>query len=399
MSVDPSHYLPAANGGKPPLLKLQNISARPELNGTFGQAVSFSAGRYVVALIDSTIAAAQAAGNGNDAQPTFLKLKPENLTEAGNFDQLKFGASMMAQSAKAYIASPTMQNIGKLIIDKMPPALQSKMTPNRALLCAAIVAQLLLYLLWLILGKLFGFNKIFVFTCLIALLLAVSSPDWMEGYKAQKPVKLIAKNTIMNFRTRWKDNLVNITGYTNISDNMALASLVFILLFSGNILMKRSPTQMPSMSMGDNINMQRSVVPQPQYDLEFIYKLGYDDHEAGNEFGTSLPDDIIKYNAAQEVPLPTSTTRDEYIDNNNFDYDYNPPLPPRQKPSSLGMGTLLSMFTLYRFGKDLVTTPDGQVILDPQYIMARMRGIETWRLGMLAISFYRVVTALSSFVR
>ena len=395
MSVDPSHYLPAANGGKPPLLKLQNISARPELNGTFGQAVSFSAGRYVVALIDSTIAAAQATGNGNDAQPTFLKLKPENLTEAGNLDQLKFGASMMAQSAKAYIASPTMQNIGKLIIDKMPPALQSKMTPNRALLGLAIGCVLLLYILWIILGKLFGFNKMIVFTCLITLLLAVSSPDWMEGYKANKPMKLIAKNVVMNFRMRWKDNLVNITGYNNISDNMALASLVFILLFSGKILMTRSPTHLPSMSMGDNINMQRSVVPQqPQYDLEYIYKLGYDDHKAGNEFGTSLPDDIIK------VPLAISTTQDGYNENNNFDYDdYNPPLPPPRKSSSLGMGTLLSMFTLYRFGKDLVTSPDGQIVLDPQYIMARMRGIETWRLGMLAMSLYRVVTALSSFVR
>eukprot|EP00579_Thalassiosira_antarctica_P017255 CAMPEP_0201932594 /NCGR_PEP_ID=MMETSP0903-20130614/29891_1 /ASSEMBLY_ACC=CAM_ASM_000552 /TAXON_ID=420261 /ORGANISM="Thalassiosira antarctica, Strain CCMP982" /LENGTH=48 /DNA_ID= /DNA_START= /DNA_END= /DNA_ORIENTATION= len=48
MSVDPSHYLPAANGGKPPLLKLQYIEARPELNGQFGQAVSYSADRYVV---------------------------------------------------------------------------------------------------------------------------------------------------------------------------------------------------------------------------------------------------------------------------------------------------------------------------------------------------------------
>ena len=29
MSVDPSHFLPAANGGKPPLLKLQNITGIP----------------------------------------------------------------------------------------------------------------------------------------------------------------------------------------------------------------------------------------------------------------------------------------------------------------------------------------------------------------------------------
>jgi hypothetical protein len=60
MSVDPSHYLPGTNVGKPPLLKLKDISARPELNGQFAQAVSYSAGRYTVAILDATTAAAAA---------------------------------------------------------------------------------------------------------------------------------------------------------------------------------------------------------------------------------------------------------------------------------------------------------------------------------------------------
>lgn len=401
MNVDPSHYLPTASGGigKPPLLKLQNIAARPELNGQFGQAVSFSSGRYVVAIIDaSTAAAAAAGGDATTAQPTFLKLKPENLTEAGMLDQMKFGASMMVQSAKAYVASPYMQQWGQKIIDVLPPSLQDKATPNLALSAMAIGALSTLAFLWLILGKLIGFQKVFVFVSLIALLLSVSSPDYIEGFKAKKPIKLIVRSSAVNFPRRWKENLVSMTGYTNISDKMALASLVLVLMFSGKVLLTpSSPSrpQMPTMPMGD-INSQSRVraPPPPQYNLEHIYKLGYDDANSGKDFGTSIPEDIIKYNAAQEA-LPV---HDQYDNDANNDYDWVPPSPPPSK-STLGMGTMLSMLTLYRLGKDLVTSPDGALMLDPQYIIARLRSMEKWRLMTLAMSLYRLVTALSSYFR
>lgn len=396
MSVDPSHYLPATNGGKPPLLKLGGISARPELNGQFGQAVSFSAGRYVVALLD---AAGVGGGGGGAAQPqpTMLKLKPENLTEAGSLDQLKFGAGMALQSAKAYVASPAMQEWGNKIIAKLPPAVQSKMTPDRALLGAAIAAQLLLVLIYLFVGRFIGFTKLFTLVSLVALILAVSSPDWMEGYRAKKPLPLIVRGAASNFARRWKDNLVQMTGYANISDRMALASLVLIVLFFGKLLLTPSgPPRMPIMPTGGGA--QRNPPPRtPQYDLEHIYKLGFDDASSGKEFGTSLPEDIIKYNAAQEESLPA---QNQYDDDGNFEWAYNPPPPPPPKSnSSLGMGTMLSMFTLYRFGKDVVTSPDGSVVLDPQYAMARLRSMDSWRLGIMAMSLYRVVTALSSMVR
>ncbi len=399
MSVDPSHYLPSANGGKPPLLKLQNISARPELNGQFGQAVSFSADRYVVAVLDATTAAAAAtAGGGNDGnaasrQPTFLKLKPENLTEAGNIDQLKFGARMMFESAKSYISNPEMQGWGRTIIAKLPPTLQQRMTPNHALLAAGVAALLIIALWWTLLGNLFGFTKLFVFVSLSALLLSVSAPDWVEGYKANKPIKLIARNSAINFRRRWKDNLVNMTGYTNISDNMALASLAIVILLAGKAVLTPSspsvPPQMPAVPVGGN----RPTLPQ--YDLEHIYKLGYDDAKAGNDFRASLPDDIVKINAARGI-LPA---HDQYDNGNDYDWPDNlpSPPPPRSKKSSLGMGTFLSVFALYRFGKDLVTSPDGRLLLDPQIVLAKLKTVEPWRLGMLGMSLYRVVTALRSF--
>ncbi|KAL3810412.1 hypothetical protein ACHAXA_007040 [Cyclostephanos tholiformis] len=391
MSVDPSHYLPSANGGKPPLLKLQNISARPELNGRFGQAVSYSAGRYVVAVLDATTAGGGNDGNGNAAsqQPTFLKLKPENLTEAGNIDQLRFGAGMVFASAKSYISSPATQEWGQQIIAKLPPALRQRMTPNHALIAAGTAALSIIALWWIILGSIFGYTKLFVFMSLSALLLSVSSPDWVEGYKANKPIKLIARNIAINFPRRWKENLINMTGYTNISDNLALASLVIVLLLAGKAVLAPSSPSMPP-------RMPSHARPTPpQYDFEHIYKLGYDDGKAGNDFRASLPDDIIKYNAAQEI-LPE---QDQYDVGTDYDWPYNPSSPPlpRSKKSSLGMGTILSMFALYRFGKDLVTSPDGRLLLDPQIVMAKLKTVEPWRLGMLGISLYRVVTALRSF--
>jgi hypothetical protein len=387
MSVDPSHYLPSANGGKPPLLKLQNISARPELNGQFGQAVSYSAGRYVVAVLDAATAAAAATGGGdNDGnaasqQPTFLKLKPENLTEAGNIDQLRFGVGMAYASAKSYVSSPAMQEWGRRIVARLPPALQQRMTPNRALVAAAAVALSFIALWWIVLGNAFGFTKLFVLVSLFALLLSVSSPDWVEGYRANKPIKVIAKNSAINFRMRWKENLINMTGYTNISDSLALSSLVIVVLFAGKaVLVPSSPSMPPRMP-------SHARTPPPQHDFEHIYKLGYDDAKAGNAFRASLPNDIIKYDAAHDKPL------DQYDIGN--DYDWSPP-PPRSKKSSLGMGTLLSVFALYRFGKDLVTSPEGRLLLDPQIVMAKLKSVEPWRLGMLAMSLYRVVTALRS---
>lgn len=380
MSVDPSHFLATSNGGKPPLLKLQNISARPELNGELGQAVSFAAGRYVVAVLTAEIAATMAGGN-NAVEPSYLKLKPESLVEATNFEQLKFGAAVAFHHARLYINSAALQERGSYIMSLLPPPLQAKLTPEKAILGAVIVVLLNIALVFKLLSGWIGFTKIFVFVSLVVLVSTITSPDWMEGVKAGKSLTLIAKSAAVNAPTRFKQILIQLTGYRNISDKMALGLMIVMLLWSGKILLTPSARPARLQPPSPNGGVQPRVPRVPQYDLETIYKMGWDDAKQGNDFGTSLPEDIESFNKPSGY--------DE-----SFDWAYNPPPPlPKQKSSSFGMSTMLSIFTLYRFGKDLVTTPDGQLLLDPAYIMMRLRNIEPWRLGLMGMSLYRVVSA------
>eukprot|EP00984_Skeletonema_dohrnii_P005284 scaffold1845_cov127-Skeletonema_dohrnii-CCMP3373.AAC.7 len=384
MSVDPSHFLATSNGGKPPLLKLHNISARPELNGQLGQAVSFAAGRYVVAVLTAEIAATMAGGN-NAVEPSYLKLKPESLVEATNFEQLKFGAAVAFHHAQLYIDSAACQERGSYIMSLLPPPLQAKLTPQKAILGAVIVVLLNIMLVFKLLSGWIGFTKIFVFLSLIALVSTITSPDWMEGVKAGKPLRLIAKSAAINAPTRFKQILIELTGYRNISDRMALGLMVAMLLWSGKILITPSARPARLQPPTPNGSMQPRVPRIPQYDLENIYKMGWDDAKAGNDFGTSLPEEILKADPVEAVK-PSGYEE-------SFDWAYDPPPPPKQKSSSFGMSTMLSIFTLYRFGKDLVVTPDGQLMLDPAYIMMRLRNIEPWRLGLMGMSLYRVVNA------
>lgn len=351
----------------------------------------------MVAILD---ASAAAATDDQQQQPTFLKLKPENLAEAGNLDQLRIGAQMLYHTAISYLSSPAMQERGQNIISMLPPTIQQKMSPTLALLAAVIAIQFIIFFLLFVLGRILGFSKVIVSISFIGLLLAVSSPDWIEGYKANKPIQLIAKSSAMNFRRRWKDHLVAMTGYANISDTIALASLALLVVFAGKILLARTPSS-SHMSIGDN-TFQRIPhahrTTSTKYDLEHIYKLGYDDAKAGSEFGTSFPKDVVMNNndaeAGESLPV-----QDQYDDDKGYDWAYNPPPlpnPPRSK-SNLGMGTLLSAFALYRFGKDVITSPSGQVVFDLQYIATRLRSIEPWRIGIMFVSLYRVVKALLSF--
>ena len=405
---DPSGLLPAANVGKPPLLKIQNIAARPELNNGFGQAVSFASGRYVVALIDATTAAAMAMGGNNaTAQPTVLRLKPENLIRATKLDQLKFGVGVALVAAKMQFNDPAVQEWGNRIISKLPPSLQSNpnVSPEKALLGAAVVMLLALVLLWRLVAQWVGFTKLFMIMSLLAMVVSVSSPDWMEAMKQGKPAKLTVQRAVANFTMRWKDQLIAMTGRANISDRIAKASLLLILVGSAKVILtpSQSQTRIPaapmSVGMGSNMPHEQKITRPPQNDLQLeqIYKLGFEDAKSEKEFGTSLPEGILSYNALLDEYFrqqqPHQQHQDQYSDDSNYEWAYNPPPTPPKPKSRFGMGTLLSLFALFNFGKDLVTSPDGRLNLDMNYIIMRLRSIETWRLGMLGMSLYRVVQA------
>jgi hypothetical protein len=413
MSVDPSHYLAASNDGKPPLLKLINIAARPELNNQFGQAISYSAGRYVVAVLDGASVTAAAATttttNTTSTNSTFVKLKPENLIEATNIDQLRFGIQMIYTTCKATITNTEYHNYyGSLIITKLKisPSIQQKLklTPTNALLITCIIVLCFIITCVIILGNLLGsYHRLFILTSLVVLFIIITSPDWTAGYKSNKSIGHICKSCITNFHQRWKDNLINITGYNNtfITNNVAWAVLFIVLLVAGKSLLS-PPTSFTAPS-SPLLHMPQQT--QSSIDIEYIYKLGYDDAKAGNEYQSSLLKEIV-LQQQQHQQQPTTrrlgTDKDEeemdQYNNYNANDDWRPPPPPSNKSSSsFGISTVMSAFTLYKFGKDIITTPSGQLIFDVQIILHKLKSVEPWRLGLLGLSVYRVMLALRSF--
>ncbi|KAL7517092.1 hypothetical protein ACHAWX_002047 [Stephanocyclus meneghinianus] len=175
----------------------------------------------------------------------------------------------------------------------------------------------------------------------------------------------------------------------NVSNGVALGSLILVMLSTAKILFtpvgRREPIR---------LNYLMTARQGQKYDLEFIYKLGYDDGKSGEAFGSSLPEDVILTGNPSRMQ---QTQR--RMDDSSLDWeDYNPS-PPLKTRSNLGMGTLLSMFALFRFGKELITYPDGRVIRDPNLIWMKLKSLEPWRLGLIFMSLYRVLGALGSFLR
>ena len=351
---------------------LSNISSRPALNGSYCQALEFSNGRYTVALFDAKVAAASMAGGrgGGSPQPQLLKVQPSSLKKSSQIDQVKLSVMVAFETAKLYANHDAVVDVGRKLT---PSALRARISPIQTLSMLALIAGVgLILMVYLV-----GFSKLIVAFSLMALILTISSPDWMRGMKENKPMKVVVRQSVMSLGTRWKEMLVRSTGY-NIPDKIATASLVLILFWTGKILLTPAAVTVVRSRPED----VAGIMQKPAYDFEFIYKLGYEDGKSGDDFGASLPSDVMA--ASERTPL---------------DWDaYQPPLPRQPKPK-LGMGTLLSLFALFSFGKDLLTQPDGSLIRDPNLIMMKLRALQPWRLGLMLMSLYRVVGSLSAFFR
>ena len=383
---DPLNVLPISPTSPPALLKLIHIASRPSLNEKYCHALSFSNERYTVALIDAKSAAAaivrsHIGGVGPQQQPQQLRIQPASLTKASKLDEMKLSGMVAVEAMKLAVNHEKVVEFGRRIT---PHSLRGRISPLQAL--AGLSSMLLCGLI--VLGYWIGFNKLIVALSLLSLLAVISSPDWMEGWKQRKPFKLVLTQTINNFSTRWKQMLAQATG-RNISNGVALGSLILIMLWTAKILI--TPVAPREAMLPDAVMTARQG---QKYDLEFIYKLGYDDGKAGEDFGSSLPQDVV----LTGNPSRMQQTQRQ-MDDSSLDWeDYNPTPPLKPRPN-LGMGTLLSMFALFRFGKELITYPDGRVIRDPNLILIKLKSMEPWRLGLIFMSLYRVLGALASFLR
>jgi len=317
------------------LVKVMNTSQQ-EINNSFATVNDYNSerGRYLVSTVVTN---------------KLLSLKPENLQKASFMEKMTVQSKLAWKLANEQFNNPEVRAQMKRFYDE----LRYKLGFKPEYLMFGLLALFLMSL------KLFGISKTFLVSSLGVLILVVTAPDLYSG----SDFKTIATK----FPGRWRDSIVQSTGFTGISEKMALGVFIVLILFSVKILVTPFATQSIKTPVSSSIKYNTNV--SKSFSFEEMYKLGFDDGLAGEPFGSSLP-------------------KSEDNDNlDDYDWDLEEPT-PINTPSSrkMGFSTILSFFALLRVGKQLAVGPDGQVSLDR--LIANLKVMEPWKLGILGVSLY-----------
>lgn len=365
---DPSGFL------NPPqqILKIIN-TARGDLNGKFGTAVSFSLdrNRYTIALPPTN----PVASSPQSQQPTVVSLKSDNLVKATIAEKMKFKAMAARQQAEMLYNDPHVRQQFQSAYNNM----ESRLPPNVKLLHVAYG----LIALWVLSVYFFGFTRTMLALSFMAMPILISAPDLMSGNVDMKTV-------IRNFPSRWRAAIVEMTGYTKLTDRQGMAGfavlcvLCFALLSSPSAPSKQSavPASPPSSLASSGITTATTTAGSSTLSkFEEFYKLGFDDASSNHPFGHSLP----------SPETATTTSSPAYTMEEDLDWAYQPPPPPPRKniASKFSFSTMMAAFTLFRTAKDLALDQDGRPNL--QVFITNAKTLDPMRMGLLGLSLYRLI--------
>ena len=361
--ADPNHLI-----GK--TVKIVDLASRQDLNGHLGQVHSYKADRqrYTVQLASISPAALAAAARAGQSAPqaqTF-DFKAQNLVAATFVDKMNSKLLTMKSLFHTLIADPVIREQVQRAYIKFQSQLPPGVKPEYVGVALLILTFLLI--------RMMGMSKFFMLFSLIAMMLVVSMPDIAAGADA--------KTCLKNFPVRWRETLVQSTGFSNISEKVALISLGVVILVSCKILLTPTSTgREPALTSSSSSSSSWKASPELWKGFESaqdIYQLGFEDAKSGKDFGASLPGD------ADTVKLSFGTST---LD----DWDSYEPTPPPQK-SRFGVGTLFSLVSLMRMVKELAFTPDNRP--DLQLFISNLKRMEPWRLGLMGFCLYQIISSL-----
>lgn len=365
-------------------VKVQGTS-REELNGTLGTVVSYmpQQDRYIIQLQPPP---PPTDGSGPRSQPPrrTVSLKQTNLAPASYTERTRFTVEEMKRAATTLYHDPQTRASLHRAYDHAQRRLPDRVKPEHA-------AGLLLLLLFVVV-RTFGFHRTFFLFSILGLLGSVALPDVYSGAGA--------KATALNFPRRWRDTLVEASGFGWITQRMATGALVALLLLSGKVLVGSSGG---GSGGGKRTNVPPVAPASPGYaspstdddggavgkwTVEDVYKLGFDDAARAEEYGRSLPADhnALGYFASRSGvgTTPLSIPSDDvYLSMDDYD------TPSAQKKGGFGIGTAVSLFAIGRTVKELGFV-GGR--FDPALLVANVKSMETWKLGFMGLAVYRVVS-------
>lgn len=369
-SNDPSGFLNPPNQ----VVKIIN-TAREDLNGKLAAVVSFSEARnrYTIAIPPSN----PTPSSPQSQQPSALSLKPSNLQVASMMEKIKFRSIEARQQVQMLYDDPRLRNQFQTVYNNFQSKLPVGVKPEHVGYGTILVSLLIIYL--------FGFSKTILAYSILIMILVVSAPDLFSG---NANLRTVARN----FPSRWRSSIVEITGFTRISNRAAMVIFVVLIIMCTKVLI--TPNVAPavkasSFSSNTPSDIARSSTTNTatyQSKIDEIYKLGFDDAKAEKQYGHSLP-------SAEEISLNTNAVGSSFDDDLNWENDPNwtPPSPPNSGGTSkFGFSTMMAIFTIFRTVKDLGVGPNGS--FNMQLLIANAKRLEPLRLGLLGLSVYRLVS-------
>jgi hypothetical protein len=264
-----------------------------------------------------------------------------------------------------------------------------KITGLDAQYFAGLLLVLLIASIWFL-----GFGKTMMLISFLVMASMVLLPAYLET------------NSVKGMILKAPDQLARMLRESNLpfankiaSNKLYMALLVgFLLAFFVSAMLPKSAEAAVSTSSGSSFWSKSAATtsssPITALDIEHYYKLGFDDATQEKLFGTSLPKTI--------APKPTGPHRAdadiEFLGGGSDNGDYHADsaytsMPKTKSKSSLfSIGNGMCVFAILRTINELGRNAEGS--LDLPLLWAKLQVQPVWRLGLLGLSVYRLVSAV-----
>ncbi|GKY91423.1 hypothetical protein MPSEU_000114600 [Mayamaea pseudoterrestris] len=352
---------------------IQNTS-REALNNQMGIVVGFQSDRYIIALTKTP-----------RMEPK--SFKSDNLRVASKIEQFKAQYELLTNdpNVQAQIQSALQQ--------------VKQVTGLDAQYLAGLLVALLIASLWLL-----GISRTLMLISFLAMTGMVLVPAYLET------------KSLRGALTKAPDQLAKVLRESNLplatriaSNKMYMAMLVgfFVAFFVSAMLPKSVATAAVASGAGHQRSLTSWITGTSSpsasttassisaVDLEKYYKLGFDDATEQKAFGTSLPEA-----AASATSMPIKPSGPHRVDHDEFDYassssdsTYSTMPKMKSKSSLFSISNAMCVFAIFRTVNELGRDgPNGQI--DLRRLWANIQVQPFWRLGLLGLSVYRLVSSV-----
>jgi len=350
-ATDPNGWLlPGAQPGSV-MVKIVNTS-RDTLNNQLAACLQYTEdkGRYVVHLTKSQ---------------QQVSIKPENLVQASMLEKMKAQFELFQNHPEFQRQVSQYYNL-----------IQQKTGTKPEYVAAASGVALVAAMYF------FGFSKIMLLLSMLMLVGIIAAPD------LNSPPRVILNNFPMRFRAIIREQIPVVGPRIAANQYLSMAVMGLVLVFFVNALFfaggsRRAPTisEPPTVSTANPHFGGAGAVATNQALMEEYYRKGFEDGQAGTDFGTSMPETVV---VEEESPAATE----------DYDFDFvsspSPPTRPSFMNKVMDFSSIMSIMYLAKTGHSLGSTPEGS--WDYQLAIANLQTMDTMRLGFLGFSVYRVVS-------